>query len=274
MKTLALLGPILAAAASKDTDPQGQANPYKYGVLGRREPAIAPGQVYAPSDPLTIGDGLSIMDKIASMRIAPAWFPYGGGQIRQGTDYTNAGTFKQFYAAAEGLSLQGDGRRFIGTNAAPVGDLVGTSFAFDEVPLSIGFLVRFGTNGTNVNPLAGQQIEITTNNWVTPWAQSAAANNNKTPPDRNVVISLDVDGLGKPLFVPWATENFQRVRTTLAYAGVFSDDPVAAVPPSIVTSFPVGLAAVSPFQIELVTCDHPDLDRIIENLAMDLAASA
>lgn len=264
------IGTMLGAALSKGddgpTDVNGELVNFKYDNLGRRIPMYGPSTDYLPSDPLTRGDGVAPGRGQAQNRLAPAWFPYGGGEIRFGTDYVHVGSAKAFYAAAETMSAQGDGRLMLGTNTV-VGANIASVFDKDTSPLSIGFLVRLGTTSTNVNPLAGQRIQVNTSFFKLPWAQTAAAQSSQLSPNRSVAFTLNTDGLGQPLFVPWATQAFQSVNTVLAYPGAI-DDHALAQDGGIEIVLPVGLAAITTATVELVTNAHPDLDRILETIAI------
>lgn len=274
-RPLALAGsmiPSIAGAALSKNRPAGfvehgvEYTP-NYRGTGFREELIADASVFNPPDALTPGDGYSPTPARARLRIAPVIFLDGGGSYRYGTDYEQGlGTFAQLKAAAEALSMQGDGRLAIGANGAAVGDAVTSVFDADETPLSLGFILRFSaTSSSNVNPLAGQLITVTTAQWTPPWRNNASlgAVAPLTKPNRSVRITLDIDGLGKPIFVPWATQNYQKVRTTVALPGNVNENG-AGVNGEIGVVFPTGLAAVSSFTAELVTCDHPDLDRVME----------
>lgn len=264
------IGAMIGSAMSKGDDGPvevaGREVDFKYDNLGRRVPFYGPGVNYMPSDPLTKGDGFAPGRAQAQDRLAPAWFPYGGGEVRFGTDYTNVGSAKAFYAAAETLSAQGDGRLTLGVNTV-VGANIASTFDKDTSPLSIGFLVRLGTTSSNVNPLAGQRVKVSTAFFKLPWAQTALAVSSQSSPNREVAFTLDTDGLGKPLFIPWATQNFQSVNVVLAYPGA-PDGELPAQDGGIAIELPVGLVATTTATVELVTNAHPDLDRILETIGL------
>lgn len=232
----------------------------RYGPIGRNDPAVGDYRAFPPPD--AVGQfAPSLHHKITS-----AFFPDGGGRILSGTDYLQGGSLAAFNAALIGLSFNGDRRSTIQSGVA-AGDTLVSTFSATTCPYSAGFLLRLGTVGTNnPNPFAGQTITVATSGFVPPLRQDIASTLSMRPADRSVRFTLESDGLGRALFVPWLTEQFQAVGAVIAATGTDNGQGVAAAG-TVTVTLPTGLAANTTSQVELVTCDHEMLDDIARMFA-------